>query len=188
MRKTYIPLSSWRIIAASRHNPFSIKDLATYVQILIFGYTQLTHHTLPTTSRSNMFPTLPINNINTSFTAATTHSDVSDMSISSSTCMFCLKTDSLTPSPKPTVQTFTIDPASLVASPIDITNKENTAPPKIQITLEEFNTLHARPIPQVTTEQISNHPSLVLYVSPPCLPFTFLVSTLLLIGHRIQPP
>jgi hypothetical protein len=121
-----------------------------------------------------MFPILPINNTNSSSTAATTTSDVSDMSISSSFCMCCLETDSLAPSPKSTAGPLTFGTASLVA-PIDITNKEDgeisitdtdfllhsppfssAAPAKIQITIEEFKELHARPIPQVTAEQLTS--------------------------------
>jgi hypothetical protein len=91
----------------------------------------------------------------------------------------------LTPSSlKPAVRTFVINPDSLIATPYDITNKENSkisiddmdciphsppispaAPPKIQITLEEFNALHTQPIPQITMEQISDHPSPIY--SPP---------------------
>jgi hypothetical protein len=117
--------------------------------------------------------------VNTS--AATTHSD--DMSISSSTCMFCLETDSLAPSPKPTVRTFVIDPATLIATP-HVTNKEDgeitiedtdyiphsvphspAAAPKVLIPCKEFEELHARPIIQITADDISDQPN-PLY-SPP---------------------
>jgi hypothetical protein len=95
--------------------------------------------------------------------------------------MFCLETDSLAPSPKPTARTFIIDPDSLIAT---ITNKEDgeisiedtdyiphssprspAAAPKITIPREEFKELHNRPIPQITADQISDQPN-PLY-SPP---------------------
>jgi hypothetical protein len=124
-----------------------------------------------------MFPTLPINHVNTSSTAATTQSD-DGMSISTSSCMYCLETDSLAPSPKHAVRTFIINPDSLIATPYDITNKEDgeisiedtgcilhspshspAAASKIPIPRETFQELHARPIPQITTEQISDQPN-----------------------------
>jgi hypothetical protein len=98
--------------------------------------------------------------------------------------MYCLETDSLTPSPKPAVRTFVINPDSLIATPYDITNKEDSeisiedtdciphsplcspaAAPKITIPRQVFKQLHDRPIPQITAEQISNQPN-PLY-SPP---------------------
>jgi hypothetical protein len=130
-----------------------------------------------------MFSTLPINHVNTSSTAATTRSD-DGMSISTLSCMYCLETDSLAPSPKPAVRTFVINPDSLIATPYDITNKEDSeisiedtdciphsppcspaAAPKITIPRETFRELHTRPIPQITAEQISDQPN-PLY-SPP---------------------
>jgi hypothetical protein len=96
--------------------------------------------------------------------------------------MFCLETDSLAPSPKSAAGPLTFGTASLVA-PIDITNKEDgeisiedtdliphsppfspAAPAKIQITIEEFKELHARPIPQVTAEDLTRDNP--LYNSP----------------------
>jgi hypothetical protein len=98
--------------------------------------------------------------------------------------MYCLETDSLAPSPKPTVRTFIIDPDSLIATPYDITNKEDgeisiedtdciphspprspTDAPKITISREVFKELHDRPIPQFTADQISNQPN--PHYSPP---------------------
>jgi len=123
-----------------------------------------------------MFTILPIDNANISSTAATS-SDVSNMSVSSSACMFCLETDSLAPSPKSAAGPLAFGTAPLVA-PIDITNKEDgeisiedtdliphsppfspAAPAKIQITIEEFKELHARPVAQVTAEQINRSPN-----------------------------
>jgi hypothetical protein len=98
--------------------------------------------------------------------------------------MFCLETDSLAPSPKPAVRTFVIDPDSLIATPHDITNKEDSeisiedtdciphspprspaAAPKITIPRKVFKELRDRPIPQITADQISDQAN-PLY-SPP---------------------
>jgi hypothetical protein len=98
--------------------------------------------------------------------------------------MYCLETDSLTPSPKPIARTFIINPNSLIATPYDITNKEDgeisiedtdciphsppcspTAASKITIPRKVFKELSARPIPQIIAEQISDQPN-PLY-SPP---------------------
>jgi hypothetical protein len=89
--------------------------------------------------------------------------------------MYCLKTDSLAPSPKPTARTFIINPNSLIATPYDITNKEDgeisiedtdciphsppcspAAAPKIEITLEEFSDQSSSSPPTNTTNTTSS--------------------------------
>jgi hypothetical protein len=106
-----------------------------------------------------MFTILPIDNANISSTAATS-SHVSNMSVSSSACMFCIETDSLAPSPKSAAGPLTFGTTSLVA-PIDITNKEDgeisiedtdfishsppfspAAPAHIQIKIDHFQNAH----------------------------------------------